>query len=119
MDQLSPQLKEFIIDYCNRYKVKAVDTSAIDANTSIDLDLDIYDIEIDLFLAEFAEHFHVDRSKFSWYKYGYPKGSTRVRMLKTLFGYKRPWVKKLAVRCYKPRFKAGILQQAIENGKLV
>jgi hypothetical protein len=85
-------------------------------NTSIDLDLDIYDIEIDLFIAEFAEHFKVDNSKFSWYKYGYPKGSTRVRMLKLMFGYKRPWVKKLAGYCYKPKFKVAVLQMLCRMG---
>ena len=119
MDQIQPQLKDFIINYCNRYKVSRVDTSQLHPNTSIDLDLDIYDIEIDLFLAEFAEHFKIDRSKFSWYKYGYPKGSARVRMLKTVFGYQRPWVKKLAGYCYKPKFKVAHLQQALEQGKLL
>jgi hypothetical protein len=119
MEQIQPQLKDFIIDYCNRYKVYRVDPSILDINTSIDLDLDIYDIEIDLFIAEFSDHFNVDTSKFSWYKYGYPKGSTRVRVLKLMFGYKRSWVKKLAGYCYKPKFKVAVLQDALQNGKLV
>lgn len=119
MDHLSPQLKDFIVDYCRRYKVVPVDTSMIKADTSLDLDLDIYDIEIDLFLSEFAEHFKVDKSNFSWYKYGYPKGSTRVRMIKAMFGYKHKWVKKVTGYCYKPKFKVAVLQQAIDNGKLV
>lgn len=119
MDQIQPQLKNFIISYCNRYKVSRVDTSQLHPNTSLDLDLDIYGIEIDLFLAEFAEYFNIDKSKFSWYKYGYPKGSVRVRLLKTMFGYQRPWVKKLAKYCYKPRFKVAVLQHALEQGKLI
>ncbi|MBL4675763.1 MAG: DUF1493 family protein [Mucilaginibacter sp.] len=119
MDQLSPQLTDFIVDYCNRYKVVPVDTSMIKPDTSLDLDLDIYDIEIDLFLSEFAEYFKIDKSKFSWYKYGYPKGSTRVRMIKALFGYKHPLVKKLTSYCYKPKFRVEVLQQALENRKLL
>ncbi len=53
-------------------KLQQVDPCALYLDTSIDLDLDIFDIEIDLFLAEFAEAFRVDNSKFTWYKYGYP-----------------------------------------------
>ena len=119
MEQIQPQLKNFIIDYCSKYKVQAIDADSLSADTSIDLDLDIVDIEIDLFLAEFADHFKIDRSKFSWYKYGYPKGSTRVRIIKTMFDYKRPWVKQLAGYCYKPRFKVSTLQEALQTGKLM
>ena len=119
MEQIQPQLKAFIVDYCNKYKVHPIDIHSISADTSIDLDLDIVDIEIDLFLAEFSEHFRVDKSKFSWYKYGYPKGSTRVRIIKSVFGYQRPWVRQLAGYCYKPRFKVRHLQQALNSGKLL
>jgi hypothetical protein len=119
MEQINPQLKNFIVDYCNKYKVRSIDPDILDNDTSIDLDLDIVDIEIELFVAEFAEHFKVDDSKFSWYKYGYPKGSTRVRILKLMFGYKRPWVKQLASYCYKPKFKVHILQDALLTGRLV
>ena len=49
MEQLQPQLKNFIIDYCKRYKVTPIDPDTLHTGTSIDLDLDIYDIEIDLF----------------------------------------------------------------------
>ncbi|MBK0378595.1 DUF1493 family protein [Mucilaginibacter segetis] len=119
MEQINPQLKKFIVDYCDRYKVTRVDPDTITPHTSIDLDLDIFDIEIDLFLAEFAQHFNIDDSKFSWYKYGYPTGSARVRMLKLLFNYQRPWVKRVAVRCYKPKFRVSHLQDALNTGKLI
>ncbi|MDB5287867.1 MAG: hypothetical protein JWR05_2816 [Mucilaginibacter sp.] len=119
MEQINPQLKNFIVDYCNKYKVRPIDPDTLHNDTSIDLDLDIVDIEIELFVAEFAEHFKVDDSKFSWYKYGYPKGSTRVRILKLMFGYKRPWVKQLAGYCYKPKFKVHVLQDALLTGRLV
>jgi hypothetical protein len=119
MEQIEPQLKDFIISYCSRYKVRPIDPDTLHADTSIDLDLDIFDIEIELFIAEFADHFKIDSSKFSWYKYGYPKGSARVRVLKTLFGYKKNWVRQLAGYCYKPKFKVHTLQNALQTGKLV
>ena len=119
MDELQPQLRAFIVDYCTKYKIRKVDPYALDLDTSIDLDLDIFDIEIDLFIAEFAEQFHIDQSKFSWYKYGYPTGSASVKLIKTVFGYQRPWVKRLSSRIYKPKFKVSNLQDAVRTGRLL
>jgi hypothetical protein len=119
MEEIHPQLKEFIVDYCTRYKISAVDPGALNLDTSIDLDLDIADIEIDLFLAEFAETFRIDQSKFSWYKYGYPTGSASVRVIKAVFGYKSRWVKRLSNRIYKPKFRVSNLQDAVRTGKLL
>src|ERR1700709_257244 len=117
MEEINPQLREFIGDYCTRYKIRKVDPLSLSLDTSIDLDLDIFDIEIDLFLAEFSETFRVDQSKFSWYKYGYPTGSASVKVLKTVFGYKSPWVKRLSNRIYKPKFRVSNLQDAVRTGK--
>ena len=119
MEEILPPLKEFIVDYCNRYKLHHVDPGSLSLDTSIDLDLDIFDIEIDLFLADFADQFKIDQSKFTWYKYGYPKGSTRVRMIKIMFGYNSIWVKQLAQYCYKPKFKVRNLQDAVMTGRLL
>ena len=119
MEEILPPLKEFIVDYCKRYKIKKIDAASLSLDTSIDLDLDIFDIEIDLFLADFAEQFNIDQSKFTWYKYGYPKGSARVRIIKGMFGYKSTWVKQLAHYCYKPKFKVKHLQEAVKTGMLV
>ena len=119
MEAIYPQIKEFIVDYCTKYQIQKVDESALCLETSIDLDLDIFDIEIDLFISEFAEQFHVDQSKFSWYKYGYPTGSASVKMIKIVFGYKSPWVKRLSHRLYKPKFRVKNLQEAVKTGKLV
>ncbi|TFF35347.1 DUF1493 family protein [Mucilaginibacter psychrotolerans] len=119
MEQIHPQLRDFIIDYCRKYKVQRVNLDDLSPNTSIDLDLDIFDIEIDLFIDEFAEHFKIDASRFTWYKYGYPTGSNKVNMLKMLFGYKRPWVKQLAERWYTPKLRVHTLQSALKTGKLV
>ena len=119
MQEVHPQLKKFIVDYCSRYKIRQIDPCALSLDTSIDLDLDIVDIEIDLFLAEFAETFRVDQSKFSWYKYGYPTGSASVKVITYLFGYKSQWVKSLSNRIYKPKFRVSNLQDAVNSGKLV
>lgn len=119
MEEINPQLKEFIVNYCSKYKIRKVDPCTLSLDTSIDLDLDIVDIEIDLFLAEFAEAFRIDQSKFTWYKYGYPTGSASVKVIRTVFGYKAQWVKKLSNRIYKPRFRVSNLQDAVTSGKLV
>jgi Protein of unknown function (DUF1493) len=119
MEDIHPQLKEFIVDYCSKYRIRKVDPHTLSLDTSIDLDLDIFDIEIDLFLAEFAEQFNVDQSKFSWYKYGYPTGSASVNVIKAVFGYNSQWVKRLSNRIYKPRFRVSNLQDAVKTGKLL
>jgi len=119
MEEINPKLKEFIVDYCTRYKIKEVEPSSLSLETSIDLDLDIFDIEIDLFLAEFANQFKIDQSKFTWYKYGYPKGSASVKIIKSVFGDNAFWVKKLSKHIYKPKFKVRNLQEAVRTGKLL
>ena len=118
-EEIHPQLKAFIVDYCTRYKIRKVNPDTLNLDTSIDLDLDIFDIEIDLFLAEFAAEFCIDRSKFSWYKYGYPKGSTSVHVIKKVFGHQSKWVNRLSNRIYKPRFRVSNLQDAVTTGKLI
>lgn len=119
MEDVLPELKEFITGYCDRYKIQKVDPNALTVDTSIDLDLDIFDIEIDLFLAEFTDRFRIDDSKFTWYKYGYPKGSMGVEVIKTVFGYRNNWVKKVANKIYKPKFKVQNLQEAMKTGRLM
>ena len=96
-----------------------VDPCSLNLDTSIDLDLDIVDIEMDLFLAEFTDTFRIDQSKFSWYKYGYPTGSASVNVLKAVFGYKSSWVNRLSNHIYKPRFRVSNLQDAVKTGKLL
>ena len=119
MEEVLPQLKEFIVDYCTRYKIQQVDPHALYLDTSIDLDLDIFDIEMDLFLAEFVDAFCIDNSKFSWYKYGYPKGSPSVELIKAVFGYRSRWVKRLSHKIYQPKFRIRDLQEAVKTGRLV
>jgi hypothetical protein len=119
MEEIHPKLKEFIVDYCSKYKIRKVDPCGLSLDTSIDLDLDIVDIEIELFIAEFAEQFKIDHSKFSWYKYGYPTGSASVNVIKAVFGYRSKWVKRLSNRIYTPKFRVRNLQDAVKSGKLL
>jgi hypothetical protein len=119
MEEVLPPLKEFIVDYCTKYKIHKVDPCNLCLDTSIDLDLDIFDIEIDLFLAEFVQEFKIDQSKFTWYKYGYPTGSVSVNLIKSVFGYKQSWVKRLSHKIYQPKFKISNLQEAVKTGRLV
>ncbi len=119
MEALHPDIRNFIAGYCIKYKISPVAPDELTLDTSIDLDLDISDIEIELFLAEFSEHFNIDNSKFSWYKYGYPKGSVSVKLLRAVFGYRHRWVRQLSYRIYKPRYRISNLQQAVKTGKLL
>ena len=119
MEHVTPQLKDFIVNYCSKYKMREIDAASLALHTSIDLDLDIVDIEIDLFIDDFAAHFRIDTSKFTWYKYGYPTGSSKVTILKMLFGYRRRWVKRLAEKWYTPKLRISTLQRAMQTGKLL
>lgn len=118
MKDILPELKLFILDFCKRNKIKNIDLTDLNIETSIDLDLNIFDIDIDLFMTEFVERFKIDYSTFNWNKYGYPKGSTLVGVLRILFGYKRKWVKRIATIIYKPKFFVENLQNAIITGVL-
>lgn len=89
MEDILPELKLFIIDFCKKNKIKNVDLNSLNIETCIDLDLNIFDIDIDLFLTEFINRFKVDYSSFNWNKYGYPKGSVLVGIIRIFFGYKR------------------------------
>jgi len=118
MEELLPELKDFVINYCNRYNLAKVDPSELSILTSIDLDLAIAEIEIELFIEEFVGFFSVDPSGFSWYKYAYPSGSIKVDVLRALFGNEARWVKWLAKKLYQPKFRVDNLQKAIKTGRL-
>ena len=90
MEHVTPQLKDFIVSYCSKHKMREIDAASLALHTSIDLDLDIVDIEIDLFIDDFAAHFRIDTSKFTWYKYGYPTGSSKVTILKIAIWVQAP-----------------------------
>ena len=42
MEDILPELKSFILDFCKRNKIKNIDLSSLNVETSIDLDLNIF-----------------------------------------------------------------------------
>ena len=116
-ENILPELKKFIIEFCKKQKIKYVDFERISIETNVEIDLNIFDVEADLFLTEFVEKFNVDYSEFSWAKYGYPKGNIIVGLLLVLFG-STSFVKKIANQLGHSNFKVKNLQRAILTGKL-
>ncbi|HVI49019.1 MAG TPA: DUF1493 family protein [Chitinophaga sp.] len=119
MEQIRPELKDFIIDFCKKNKIKRTDLDNLNLDTSLDLDLNIFDDDMDLFLTEFVNRFKIDYSNFSWEKYGYPTSSALVGIIKGIFGYRKKWVKRVANFLYTPKLKVQELQKAIESGTLL
>lgn len=117
MEDILPSLRDFIIHFCKEHKVGRKALSNLNLNTSLYPELNLEDLDIDLFLSDFVEKFKIDYSKFNWGKYGYPEGYFVIDILK-LFGYHKLWVRKLADRIYKPKFFVRNLQEAILTGKL-
>lgn len=118
MNNLHPKLKSFIVDYILVHKIKNVDLSDLNLNTSLDLDLNLFDLEIDLFLTEFIQTFNIDYSSFNWKNYGYPNGSYLILIIRSFFNYKTKWVKRLAHKLYRPKIRLLTLQHAMETGIL-
>ncbi|MBV9961779.1 MAG: DUF1493 family protein [Parafilimonas sp.] len=118
MEPVLPELKNFIENFCKDNKIK-IRIQPIELSTSLDLDLDMFDISMDLFLTKFIERFNIDYSKFNWKNHnGYPKDSTRISLLRLLLGYKNNFSKKIILSFYKPKLFVGDLQIAIKNGYL-
>jgi len=42
-----------------------------------------------------------------------------VEVIRTVFGYRNNWVKKVANKMYKPKFRVQNLQEAMKTGRLV
>lgn len=112
------ELREFINSFCQQQKIGNIDLMNFDLESTVDLDLNIHDIDMDLFLSMFSDRFNVDLSKFSWKNYGYPEGSIIASILRFIFGYKK-WVKKISYKIYKPKLKVRQLLDGIESGILV
>lgn len=119
MDKIQPELKSFIENFIEKNKIKNVDLSKLDLNTSLDLDLNLFDLDMDLFMTDFVKKFNIDYKKFDWDKYSYPKGSYIILLVRSFLNYKLDWVKQLAHWLYKPKIKVDNLQQAIKTGVLI
>jgi hypothetical protein len=113
-------LRDFILSFCKKYKISNIDLSDLNLHTSIDLDLNIFDLDMDMFLSEFVEQFNIDYSQFNWDNYGYPSDADAVRVdWYRMFGYQRDWVKRLCRKVYTPKLRVYHLQEAIRTGKLI
>jgi hypothetical protein len=117
MEVILPELNVFIQQFCIKNKTGRKALPGLSLDTSLYPDLDLSDLDMDLFLGEFVEKFQIDYSGFHWGKYGYPKGYALMDILKC-FGYNKPWVRRIADLVYPPKFFVRNLQQAIVTGKL-
>jgi hypothetical protein len=114
-----PQLKLFITNFCETNKIKNVSLDKLTLNTSIDFDLNIYDITMDLFISDFVNFFNIDYSNFTWESRGYPKDVLIVGIFRSIFGNKYKWVDDFLKLFYKPKIFIQDLQTAIQIGMLV
>ena len=119
MDNIQPELKAFIEHYILINKITNVDLSKLNLNTSLDLDLNLFDLGMDLFLMDFIEEFNIDDTNFNWKNYGYPRGTYTVLLVRSFLNYKLNWVKQIAHLLYKPKISIYTLQEAIRTGVLV
>lgn len=116
--QILPELKGFIISFCRDMKIKNIDVESINLDTSLDLDLNIFDLDMDVFIADFTKRFGIDVSTFEWgKKYDYPsgKGMSLLYSILRSFNYKKNWVKNVSRKLYKPKIFVRDIQKVIEN----
>ena len=116
---LSPELKEFIINFCEEFKIRNIDIEAINLETSIDLDLNIFDIDLDVFFGDFVEKYKIDITTFKWGdKFQYPSGDDMKLIYSIVrdLNYKKDWVKRACAKYYTPKIRVKDFQYAIDNG---
>jgi hypothetical protein len=116
---LSPDLKEFIISFCREFKIRNIDIEALNLETSIDLDLDIFDIDFDYFLNDFGERYKIDITKLKWGdKFQYPSEDDMgiIYCIVRYFNFKKDWVKRMCAKYYTPKMHVKDFQYAIDNG---
>lgn len=118
METLIPELRQFIINFCQKNKIKNNVLNDLNLSTTIDLDLNIFGLTMDLFITDFVKHFNIDYSGFSWKKYGYPEETFLIGFVRLLFGYRYKWTTNLLKSFYKPKLTINNLQEALEKGKL-
>lgn len=116
---IPPEILSFIKRFLPTVKIKNVDYHDLRLSTSLDLDLNLFDIDIDLFLTEFCEEFNIDYSEFKWPNGHYPQDPPIiVALIRTIFDYKKDWVKKKARAYYQPKIFIRDLVASLETGKL-
>jgi len=118
-ERINPQIISFLKEFCIKYKIKNAGLDNIKLDTSIDLDLNIFDIDMDYLLLEYTERFKIDSSQFDWDKYGYPSDSFVVGILRTMFGFKNRKINKMLAYVYKPKIRMDKLQEAFNRKVLI
>ncbi|MNU17090.1 hypothetical protein D3C71_52670 [compost metagenome] len=113
---IQEELVHFIISFCEEMKIKNIDLNNINLNTSIDLDLNIFDDDIDLFVNLFAQQFQIDVSHFEWGKRLIYPTSDKMNFVYSIFrsfDYRKKWVKAICGRLYIPKVFIRDFQNAI------
>ena len=119
VNDIQPELKAFIEHYILVKKITNVDLSKLNLNKSLDLDLNLFDLDMDFFLMDFIEKFNIDDTNFNWKNYGYPRGTYTILLIRSFLNYKSNRVKQIAHLLYKPKISIYTLQEAIRTGVLV
>ncbi|MBZ5856402.1 DUF1493 family protein [Flavihumibacter profundi] len=117
MELVNPKLELFIRNFCKQQKIKYVEPLSL--NTNIETELNIFDVDADLFISRFVEEFNIDYSSFNWNKYGYPVGSSLVAVMSFFLGRESEYVKKIAKRHKHTTFTIMVLQNALDSGRLI
>ena len=115
--QLSMELKDFIVSFCNEMKIRNINLDDICLNTSIDMDLNIFDSDMDVFLSDFIKRFNIDVSNFECgNRYLYPSGDDMglMYMVFRSLDYRKEWVRRICKRLYKPKIFVRDFQRAID-----
>ncbi|WP_447640940.1 MULTISPECIES: DUF1493 family protein [Chitinophagaceae] len=116
-NKIRADLKKFIESFCTEMKIKNIDIESIDLDTSIDTDLNIYDLDLDVFVNDFSQQFSVDTKQFDWKKQlAYPDGSDMnfMYIFFRSFNYKRRWVKSICKIFYTPKLFVRDFQNMIK-----
>ncbi|MFV0530685.1 MAG: DUF1493 family protein [Flavobacteriales bacterium] len=114
---LSDKFLTFVIDFFSRKKIY-LQRNSLNCSTEIYTDLNLSDLDVDLFITEFLKEFKVDDSHFDSKKYfgtGISLIDNNVGYLKKIIGNKK-WLP-LEKEKRKP-FTLGLLDEAIKTKKL-
>jgi len=110
-------IESFIRDFCERFNIN-INNKQIKSDTLLELDLNIFDIDIDAFLQEFSDYYKVSLAKFDWGVYGYPNGVFLLRSIRNIFGAQSSIFRLLKERLKHSSFSVRELEAAIESGFL-
>ncbi len=115
---ISKELREFIIDFFSEKNIY-IDTELLTSETEIYYDLNIHDLDVDLFMGTFLKKFDIDDTDFDSKKYfglGIPIIDNNVKSIKEIVGNRKclPLEKEK-----REPFTLGLLDKAIRTKKLL